>query len=270
MDYKRIYFLLIIKAKLENTHNNIYYETHHILPRCLGGNDNYTNLVKMTPEQHYIAHQLLIKIYPDNSNLIYACRMMCMTKIGNDLGSRTNNKLYGWIKRKISQHMRDLHRNRFAIKNGFLDYDDQSKAIWYEYTNNISTKDISMKYNISLQNVCSSLKYYAESNNMQDILRKFRSINQASNSKRIRNNFTVEQENKRKLSCSKIDWKIVHYKQKLLRKGGNNPAAVKVIIDGKEFNSIKEAAFALNIDYWICVKRINSDDYPTYIRKKEK
>lgn len=92
MNYKRIYDQLIIRGK--NRRLNEYKEKHHIIPRCLGGSDDANNLVFLTPEEHYVAHQLLIKIYPDNVKLIYAAAMM--------IPNRKSNKLYGWLKRKFS------------------------------------------------------------------------------------------------------------------------------------------------------------------------
>lgn len=99
MDYKRIYLALIEKAR--NRFNpEGYFEIHHILPRCLGGNDDEQNLVKLTPEEHYVAHQLLVKIYPNNNKLILAATMM--------IPNRKSNKLYGWLKRKHSIAMKEL------------------------------------------------------------------------------------------------------------------------------------------------------------------
>lgn len=72
-----------------------YYETHHIVPKCLGGSDEKSNLVLLTPEEHFIAHLLLTKIYPRNHSLVYAVNMMCV-------GEHRNNKMYGWIRKKIS------------------------------------------------------------------------------------------------------------------------------------------------------------------------
>lgn len=40
-----------------------YSETHHIIPRSMGGNDNPDNLIKLTPRQHYIAHWMLARAY---------------------------------------------------------------------------------------------------------------------------------------------------------------------------------------------------------------
>lgn len=40
-----------------------YSEKHHIVPKSLGGDDNQSNLVILTPREHFIAHLLLAKIY---------------------------------------------------------------------------------------------------------------------------------------------------------------------------------------------------------------
>lgn len=93
MNYKAHYDRLILKASLRDIKG--YYETHHIIPKCIGGNDDVTNLVKLTPEEHYLAHQLLVKIYPDNKKLVNAAIMM--------IPNRKSNKLYGWLRRKFAQ-----------------------------------------------------------------------------------------------------------------------------------------------------------------------
>lgn len=92
MNYNKHYNNLIIKAK--NRKYQGYTETHHILPKCMGGNDEISNLVELTPEEHYVAHQLLIKIYPENQKLVHAAMMMC--------ASRKGNKVYGWLRKRLS------------------------------------------------------------------------------------------------------------------------------------------------------------------------
>ena len=93
MDYKRIYDSIIYRGQ-----NRVllgYKEQHHILPKCIGGTDDDINLVYLTPEEHYVCHQLLIKIHPGNHRLAYAANMMCV-------GQNRNNKLYGWIRKSMS------------------------------------------------------------------------------------------------------------------------------------------------------------------------
>lgn len=94
MNYQKIYNNLISKRQSTLLENQ-YVEKHHIVPKCLGGTDEQSNLVSLTPEEHFLAHQLLVKIYPEHKGLKYALYMMT---IGPN-GRRNNNKLYGWIKR---------------------------------------------------------------------------------------------------------------------------------------------------------------------------
>lgn len=99
MNYKKHYHQLIVRAK--NRKLDCYTESHHIIPKCMNGDDSVENLVNLTPEEHYLAHQLLIKIYPDNKNLVYAAAMMCVSAESHS-GYRSKNKLYGWLKRRLS------------------------------------------------------------------------------------------------------------------------------------------------------------------------
>lgn len=97
MNYKRVYDLLIERGKQRQL--DCYVERHHITPRCIGGLDDESNLVELTPEEHYVAHQLLVKIYPNDYRLARAAYMMT---VGSSTVLRTN-KLYGWLKRKFSE-----------------------------------------------------------------------------------------------------------------------------------------------------------------------
>jgi len=94
MNYQKHYDNLINRAK--NRILDSYTEKHHIIPRCMGGLDIKENLVDLTPEEHYVAHQFLVKIYPLEKKLVYALRMMCMA--GNGKTKRTN-KEYAWVRK---------------------------------------------------------------------------------------------------------------------------------------------------------------------------
>lgn len=96
MDYVKHYNALIIRA--QNRTIDSYTENHHIIPRCMGGSDDKSNMVRLTPEEHYLAHQLLIKIYPDIPALVNAAIMM--------IPKRKSNKLYGWLRRRFAEVQR--------------------------------------------------------------------------------------------------------------------------------------------------------------------
>lgn len=98
MNYEKIYKNLIYRAK--NRIIDGYVEKHHIIPKCMGGSDSIENLVILTPEEHFLAHVLLVKIYPTQHNLIFAVQKMTRASRG-----RKKRRLYGWLKRLHSKRM---------------------------------------------------------------------------------------------------------------------------------------------------------------------
>nr|DAL11098.1 MAG TPA_asm: HNH endonuclease [Bacteriophage sp.] len=41
-----------------------YTERHHVIPRCMGGDDTKANIVMLTAKEHFVAHKLLVRMYP--------------------------------------------------------------------------------------------------------------------------------------------------------------------------------------------------------------
>lgn len=77
MNYKNIYDSLMRSRKhLNRVKGGEYYEKHHIIPRSLGGDNSKDNLVLLTPREHYVAHKLLIRIYPKSSEMKLAIYFM--------------------------------------------------------------------------------------------------------------------------------------------------------------------------------------------------
>lgn len=102
MNYRKHYNRLIRRARNRTLCG--YSERHHIIPRCMGGGDEESNLVRLTPEEHYVAHLLLVKMHPRHSGLVWAA--VCMTSPApKHWGHLRNNKLYGWLRRKCAKTM---------------------------------------------------------------------------------------------------------------------------------------------------------------------
>jgi hypothetical protein len=57
--YSQTYYNIIERAKSRLKHG--YTESHHILPKSLGGTNDPDNLVNLTAREHYICHLLLTK-----------------------------------------------------------------------------------------------------------------------------------------------------------------------------------------------------------------
>lgn len=145
--YFKYYSRIISRAKNREL-IDCYVERHHIIPRCMGGNDSPDNIVSLTPEEHFVCHQLLIKMYPDNPKLVYAANMMT---VGNKNVHRINNKKYGWLKRK------------FVIinsQNCTIPMPPKEELIKLYFDDWMNTVEISKIYNVSSATVINWLKRY--------------------------------------------------------------------------------------------------------------
>lgn len=60
--YLTWYKQLIANALVRITDPKMYYEKHHIIPKCMGGSNNKDNLVNLTAKEHLIAHRFLVKM----------------------------------------------------------------------------------------------------------------------------------------------------------------------------------------------------------------
>ena len=118
MNYLKIYNDLIEKAKIENVKNNEYYEIHHIKPRSLNGSDDDKNLVKLTFRQHYVAHELLVKIHPDCKKLIHALWMMTITTL-NSIAKTDINEIDCRIRQRIDFLKKDYKTMKYMTSYAY-------------------------------------------------------------------------------------------------------------------------------------------------------
>jgi hypothetical protein len=72
----------------------------------MGGDNAKTNIVSLTAEEHYVAHQLLVKMYPGVPGLVVAAVRMAR--------QCTGNKAYGWLRRlageAVGNRLRGIQR----------------------------------------------------------------------------------------------------------------------------------------------------------------
>lgn len=110
MNYLSIYTKIIEKAtQLKRKKSKAsYFERHHILPKCVGGENSSTNLVLLTAKEHFVCHHLLTKIY-DSPKLKFAFWAMC-------------NQLSGDCQRfhKISSIIYEKAKTEFAKVNSVV------------------------------------------------------------------------------------------------------------------------------------------------------
>lgn len=69
MNYQKIHDSILCRAQTRNTNSYDNYESHHILPKCEGG-DPLGNQVLLTQKEHRIVHKLRFKITGVLGNLL--------------------------------------------------------------------------------------------------------------------------------------------------------------------------------------------------------
>ena len=104
MNYAKHYERLIHRARIRALSG--YSERHHVVPKCLGGSNSRQNIVRLKREEHYIAHLLLVKMYPDHKGLLWSA--ICMA--ANNKHQPRSNKLYGWLRRRFASTVAGWNR----------------------------------------------------------------------------------------------------------------------------------------------------------------
>ncbi|UYD59691.1 hypothetical protein JNMOADIG_00179 [Aeromonas phage avDM5] len=88
---------------------NFYVERHHIVPRCMNGSDDDNNMVFLTAAEHFVAHQLLVKIFPENHSIVHAAKIL--------MGScNSNNKQFEWLRKRAIKTSIEFHTGKKRSK----------------------------------------------------------------------------------------------------------------------------------------------------------
>lgn len=139
MKYEKIYIDLINNAR-QKTYTG-YCENHHIIPKSIGGSDEVGNLVLLSAREHFVAHQLLVKIFPKNDKLVYAARLCMSTQL-------YPNKFKNWIAIKysklISQRNVEMHTKERLISSTYSAEDlmNRRESKKLDATNKLTAKQL--------------------------------------------------------------------------------------------------------------------------------
>jgi len=147
MDYQRIYDQIIERSKLSDRKKikgGQYFEEHHVLPKCLGGDNSKVNRVLLTAREHFICHKLLVKIYPDVPKLVFSlfCMVIQKTKTQNR-DYTVSSREYSNLKEDYSSSISEMH------KDGTINYKKENHPRWKK----IPSKEQRLKQGKSLKGV---------------------------------------------------------------------------------------------------------------------
>ena len=182
--FKKLYENLINSRKsrgLNKKSLDFYTEVHHIVPKCLGGTDEDSNLVLLTYREHLIAHHLLSRIYDSNLDLKHVVYFMYNHR-RNRSGKTKNVKL---TTRELEamrvasvQYLKKLFTGR-EIKKEWIEKAKKTKK--ERYGNSISDKARKMQ---ALGRV--GMVFTQERRNKMSIALKGQEISQSTKDKQSR------------------------------------------------------------------------------------
>lgn len=109
--YTRWYFSIVENAKSQNRiqykrqHKlyTTYYETHHIIPKCMGGLDTTDNTVVLLAKEHYILHLLLCRMTTGNIKHKMINALIRMQYSKSDKQERYNSRSFSLIRKLIAE-----------------------------------------------------------------------------------------------------------------------------------------------------------------------
>jgi hypothetical protein len=124
--YTKMYLAIVTKASNRVLPNDIYNETHHIIPRCLykkssdagwldGSPEFKENKVVLTAHEHLVCHLLLRKMLPahQRSGVVAAAWRMVNIKDENENRVRVTGRVYA----KLRKEHADNHSKVMKSKN---------------------------------------------------------------------------------------------------------------------------------------------------------
>jgi hypothetical protein len=228
MNYANIYNQLIQSAQDRQTLDG-YKEKHHIIPRCVQGTNDKSNLVYLTAREHLIAHRLLDKIYPDNYKIFFALWSMLTMKT-NNMQRISNSREYEKAKIRLRSVMS-------LIQTG-----SKRPPRTPEHTAKIVA---AQKGRVVSEETRSKIREARKSQTWSDEQRLAQSIRLSGSG----NHFfgkTHSDQTKSKISA-------------------NNAASKKVSCDGVIYESMVEAAAGCGFKHYETIKkRCRSDKYPNW------
>lgn len=111
------------KAKMEGRkkRQGVYYEAHHIIPKCMGGEGackefmTHPNVVLLTAREHFLCHLILAVLNRKNRKLQYAFMSMLMESKYHErnLSAKgVNGRLFSELRESAAKMHGDLLRGR--------------------------------------------------------------------------------------------------------------------------------------------------------------
>ena len=105
--YTKWYESIIAQAQ-QRVNQEAYVETHHIIPKSLGGTNSLDNLVALTAKEHFICHRLLPKMTTGKAKHSMSYAVWQMTMLSNRPRHTITSRTYDALKKQLSESRKGI------------------------------------------------------------------------------------------------------------------------------------------------------------------
>jgi len=102
----KLYYKIIAKYANNSETDGIAFENHHIVPKCMGGSNDTSNIARIPSRVHFICHYLLTRMCEEEQDKIKmkaAVGAFTMRSTGRNLNSRE----YAVARKGVSEYMKN-------------------------------------------------------------------------------------------------------------------------------------------------------------------
>lgn len=290
--YGIIYYSIIEKARYENrSKKDDYYETHHIVPRSMGGTNQKTNLVLLTAREHYIVHLLLVRCVEKHNTykmIAALARFKKQAESGRsyELFRRTMskyskgelNKSFGkiWIHNKETLDIKYVLKEEFEkMPNTWVKGLPYQRGGWknrkWIFKGNDRTLVDPSEVNAYIQegwtlgnNIANKPDHYKKMASARHTPEK-----DTKHSQKLTGKIAMRLPDENKVIRVNPE-QVEELKNQgyILQRGSGlkmiTSAGRKCFIDGKIFDSVSKASQELGVQYQRLIAKIKSDKWPNY------
>ena len=116
MNYSQVYSNIVSRAKSRPRPPIV--ESHHIIPKSIGGTDSEDNLVDLTPKEHFLCHLLLVKMYSgkEKQKMVFAIWAMMNLCNKHQHRKKIKGRLYESLRIEFLKSQKDRAGENHPLK----------------------------------------------------------------------------------------------------------------------------------------------------------
>lgn len=103
-------------------------ETHHIIPKCMNGTNDQSNLVTLTIREHYICHRLLTKMTSGTTRQKLFLALACFTKPIQARSLYINSRVVEQARVEANLYLSSIRKGNATRPAGTYNHSAETKA----------------------------------------------------------------------------------------------------------------------------------------------